>query len=65
VLDLDPDASTGIQAFLLRHDRGEFIRSPARQRALLARHFTIAGERGFRNLSRTVVHTLFVCDRVA
>lgn len=65
VLDLDPDSSRGIQAFLLRHDRGDFIRPPARQRELLARHFAVTSQRRFRNLSRTVVHTLFVCDAAA
>jgi 2-polyprenyl-3-methyl-5-hydroxy-6-metoxy-1,4-benzoquinol methylase len=62
VLDLDPEASTGIQAWLLRHDRGEFIRPRAQQRALLERHFAVTTDSRVFNLTRTAVHTLFTCD---
>ncbi|HLK12250.1 MAG TPA: class I SAM-dependent methyltransferase [Candidatus Binatia bacterium] len=62
VVDLDPDASRGLQSMLLARDRGGFVRPPARQRALLAEHFTVIAQRGFRNTTRTVVHTLFICE---
>jgi len=62
VADADPEASNWLQAFLLRHDRGHFIRSRAAQRALLNGHFTVTGEWQFRNTPHTVVQTLFVCE---
>ena len=64
VLDLDPETSNGIQAFLLRNDRGEFIRPRARQREILARHFRVTSEDRVLNLTSTALHTLFVCDAV-
>ena len=62
VVDLDPEASKGLQSFLLAHDRGGFVRPPEHQRAVLERHFTVVEQRGFRNTTRTVVHTLFACE---
>jgi len=62
VVDADPDASNALQAFLLSMDRGNFIRRPAAQRAQLERYFAVVEERRFRNASRTLVQTLFVCE---
>jgi len=62
VLDLDPEASNGVQAFLLAHDRGRHVRPVARQRALLERHFRVVEQRGFPNTPHTVVHVLFACE---
>jgi SAM-dependent methyltransferase len=61
-VDPDPDSSNPLQRFLLDHDLGAFIRSPVRQRALLAEHFRVVEEARFRNTPRTVVQTLFVCE---
>src|SRR5206468_3024017 len=61
-IDPDPEASNGLQAFLLAHDRGDFIRPRARQRALLAGHFAVVREGRFRNSVHTLVQTLFVCE---
>ena len=62
VVDADPEASNWLQSFLLRHDRGEFIRPRAVQRALLAARFVVTAEGRFRNTPHTVVQTLFVCE---
>jgi SAM-dependent methyltransferase len=62
VADLDPDAANRLQAFLIAHDRGHFVRPRAIQRALLARHFRVVDEGRFRNTPHTAVHTLFVCE---
>jgi SAM-dependent methyltransferase len=62
VMDLDPDSANPLQAFLMAHDRGAFVRPAAAQRAILARHFTVAGERRFAIPSRLAVHTLFICE---
>src|SRR5262249_8246096 len=44
LVDMDPDTSNRLQRFLLDHDRGEFIRSSADLRRLLAPHFRIQEE---------------------
>jgi len=62
VLDLDPDASSGIQTFFLNHDRGEHIRPPARQREILASHFKIVDQRSFPSSTHLAVHTIFTCE---
>jgi SAM-dependent methyltransferase len=62
VIDADPGASNRFQAFLLRHDRGDFIRPVEAQRALLARVFRVTQEGRFRNTPRTLVQSLFVCE---
>jgi SAM-dependent methyltransferase len=62
VLDFDPESSRGVQAFLLAHDRGQFVRPVARQRALLAESFDVVREHRFENTTRTVAHILFVCE---
>jgi SAM-dependent methyltransferase len=62
VLDLDPDASRGIQTFFLNHDRGEHIRPPARQREILASHFKVVDQRSFPSSTHLAVHTLFTCE---
>lgn len=62
VVDADPESSNRLQAFLLAHDRGKFVRPAGRQRELLAKHFAIAAERRFRSTTGTVAQTLFVCE---
>ena len=62
VLDLDPDASRGIQTFFLNHDRGDHIRSPVRQREILQRHFRVVDQRSFPSSTHLAVHTLFSCE---
>jgi SAM-dependent methyltransferase len=64
VVDADPEPSNRLQAFLLSYDRGGFVRPRAAQRALLAEHFRVVGERQFRNTPRTLVQTLFVCEPI-
>ncbi len=61
VMDLDPDSANRLQAFLMAHDRGAFVRSPAAQRAILGRHFEVVAERRFAIATRLAVHTLFTC----
>jgi SAM-dependent methyltransferase len=61
VVDADPDASNRFQAFLLAHDRGNFIRTAPAQRALIERHFAIVQDRRFRTTTGTVLQALFVC----
>ena len=61
VLDLDPESANRLQAFLMAHDRGAFVRPPAAQRAILARHFDVVAERRFAIVTRLAVHTLFTC----
>jgi SAM-dependent methyltransferase len=60
--DADPEAANSLQAFLLAHDRGRFIRPRAAQRALLEHDFHVVEEGQFRNTPRTAVQTLFVCE---
>jgi SAM-dependent methyltransferase len=62
VVDAEPEASNRLQSFLLRHDRGAFIRPRAAQRRLLAACFAVVAEGQFRNTPHTVVQTLFVCE---
>ena len=62
VLDLDPDASRGIQTFFLNHDRGDHVRPPARQREILASHFKVVDQRSFPSSTHLAVHTLFTCE---
>jgi len=62
VLDLDPDASRGIQTLFLKHDRGDHIRPPARQREILASHFKVVDQRSFPISTHLAVHTLFTCE---
>jgi SAM-dependent methyltransferase len=62
VMDLDPDAASPLQAFLMAHDRGAFVRPAAAQCAILARHFAVVGERRFALASRLAAHTLFTCE---
>jgi SAM-dependent methyltransferase len=61
VVDVDPDDSNALQAFLLAHDRGHHVRRLADLRAVLARHLVIDEERIFRNTPRTAVQVVFVC----
>ena len=62
VVDLDPGASRGVPSVLVAHDRGQHVRPRDAQRALLERRFAVVDEGSFRNTTRTVVHTLFVCE---
>lgn len=62
VLDLDPDASRGIQKFFLNHDRGEHIRPPSRQREILESHFRVVDQYSFPSSTHLAVHTLFACE---
>jgi SAM-dependent methyltransferase len=61
VLDLDPEGSNRLQRVLLDHDRGEYIRPRAAQRAILERHFVVTDERRVVTTTGSAVHTLFVC----
>lgn len=60
-MDLDPESANRLQAFLIAHDRGAFVRPAAAQRAILARHFDVVAERRFAVPTRLAVHTLFTC----
>jgi SAM-dependent methyltransferase len=62
VPDLDPESANRFQAFLIANDRGHFVRSASRQRAVLEEHFRVVGERRFPNSMRTAVHALFICE---
>jgi 2-polyprenyl-3-methyl-5-hydroxy-6-metoxy-1,4-benzoquinol methylase len=62
VMDLDPETSNPLRAFLIRHDRGRFVRPASAQRALLASAFRVVDERRFVSAFRTGAHTLFVCE---
>src|SRR5262245_36213880 len=62
VVDPDPATRNWVQRFLLANDRGSFVRSVAEQRALLAEHFTVVGQRSFEPTLRTVVQALYVCE---
>jgi 2-polyprenyl-3-methyl-5-hydroxy-6-metoxy-1,4-benzoquinol methylase len=62
VMDLDPDSANRLQAFLMAHDRGHFVRPAARQRAVLSEHFRVVAERRFAITTRLAVHTLFTCE---
>ena len=62
VMDLDPDSANAFQAFLIANDRGRFVRTPARQRAILEEHFRVTADRRFAVTTRIAVHTLFTCE---
>jgi len=62
VVDLDPDRSNRFQSFLLAHDRGRFVRSPRRQRALLESRFRVLGQSGFTDVTGTAVQVVFTCE---
>lgn len=61
VVDADLDESNRFQAFLLAHDRGQYVRRMAELRAVVARHLEIESERVFPNTMRTALQVLFVC----
>jgi 2-polyprenyl-3-methyl-5-hydroxy-6-metoxy-1,4-benzoquinol methylase len=62
VADADSEAANWFQAFLLAHDRGNFVRPASAQRALLGCHFAVVEERRFKTMPPLVVQTLFVCE---
>lgn len=59
LLDAAPDAANRFERFLLRHDRGHYIRERDALRAILARHFTLRGEEVFHNTVHTVPQVMF------
>jgi len=62
VMDLDPESANRFQGFLIAHDRGQYVRPAAAQRALLERHWRVTGERRFTVTTGIAVHTLFTCE---
>lgn len=59
LMDAAPEAANRFERFLLRHDRGDYIRDRAALRALLGRHFEIESEDVCHNALRTVPQVIF------
>ncbi len=59
LLDAAPDAANRLEAFFLRHDRGDYIRPRSDLRAIIARHFAIQREEVFHNAIHTLPQVMF------
>ncbi len=57
--DADPEKANPLEAFLLRHDRGDHIRPHATLRARLARRYRVASEQRFHNAIHTIPQVVF------
>lgn len=60
VLDAAPDDANPLERFLLRHDRGRFVRPRDELRAILSRWYAVEREDVFHNAFHTVPQVLFV-----
>ena len=60
VLDAAPDEANPIERFLLRHDRGHFVRPRHELRAILSRWYAVEREDVFHNAIHTLSQVLFV-----
>jgi SAM-dependent methyltransferase len=59
VMDAAPDIAQPLERFVLRYDRGDYIRGAAALRALLARHFDVEREESFHNTLHIVPQIVF------
>lgn len=64
VLDAAPDAANPLERFLLRYDRGRFVRSRDELRAILSRRYVVQREDTFHNAIHTVPQVLFLLTPV-
>ena len=59
VMDAAPEIANPVERFVLRYDRGDYIRTGERLRPLLARHFEVESEERFHNALHIVPQVIF------
>ena len=58
ILEGAPEAANRVESFLLRHDRGGYIRAGAELRELVSEHYDLECEEVFHNTLHTVPQVL-------